>query len=378
MVSLGKQEKVNEKYKNIVLFGSTGNGKSTTGNLILNDGNPDGEKHFKESDDMGSCTLDMNYKDNSELKLRVIDLPGTGDTRVTGEVIDNKHKRLTEIVVSFDGNSTNQIDTFLIVVQATPRLSTIKSDLDKFISLFGEVGLKSLIIIIIETNERSKKKNDDDFLNELKKMDEINDILKSGKNLDSFDPADWYLRWDNFEPRENQIEELLARINKVEPYTHEKFQIALKEIEERMNAKLEVAKAEERKKLNELHKEESALKDAEIKKLEEKYILEKKENEIKIREATNNNNMIMEMMRMFRQSIDDNNRQTSEFLKGVTASMNNMNNKYDELQRKTLETASNNIRNPVIKVDEKKVDIKDVKKDAKKNSKVDKNKNKKK
>ncbi len=62
--------------------------------------------------------------------------------------------------------------------------------------------------------------------------------------------SNFYVRWDNKKPRENQEETLMQKISYIkEGYTHEKFVKAQEEIQQRLKAAIDAKVAEETKKI---------------------------------------------------------------------------------------------------------------------------------
>jgi len=99
--------------KKIILIGSTGNGKSTLANVLLNK-NDNFEEVFKESEGSVSETrniqiekaeIDLDKKGNEKLELVIIDTVGIGDTKLTTQGVLYK---LAE-AASHMGEGLNQI-----------------------------------------------------------------------------------------------------------------------------------------------------------------------------------------------------------------------------------------------------------------------------
>lgn len=70
---------------------------------------------------------------------------------------------------------------------------------------------------------------DEELGKQMAGWEEINRIIGEAKG-EEFN-ANWYVRWDNEEPRKNQLNELLQKVGKIPPYTHEMFIAAQKEIQ---------------------------------------------------------------------------------------------------------------------------------------------------
>jgi len=71
---------------------------------------------------------------------------------------------------------------------------------------------------------------------EFKELTEVVRILKEGKKEDINE--NWLCVWDNINPKQGQEEELFRKIDKLEPYTHEKFIEAEREVKARIDKKV--------------------------------------------------------------------------------------------------------------------------------------------
>ncbi|CAB4434764.1 unnamed protein product [Rhizophagus irregularis] len=101
------------EVRNILLIGRTGGGKSTLGNVLIN--NNDFEEVFKESDGSVSATKNIDEKlveidvsrDGSEkVEYRIIDTIGIGDTKLTAQGVLT---RLAEIANRVKSEGLNHI-----------------------------------------------------------------------------------------------------------------------------------------------------------------------------------------------------------------------------------------------------------------------------
>lgn len=102
------------------------------------------------------------------------------------------------------------------MTKCDPRASNLKGDLEHIRNLFGSVAFKSLILLIIHHSNHPF--SDQEVYNALQSMTEIKTIIAEGTKK-SFS-KDIYERWDNIEPKPNQLQNLMKKINKLEPYTH--------------------------------------------------------------------------------------------------------------------------------------------------------------
>lgn len=309
-------ERIGELYKNYVLVSSTGSGKSTTGNKLVD------KKVFKESDEFISCTSDISYYESHRLKSRIIDVIGFDDNRIEEKQVENILGKLTENVVSWTGHTTNQIDGFILVQKANPRMSTFKNDIEKMKDLFGAISLKSTVVIAIETT--NQRMSDEKFYEQISKMEEIIKQLEEGKGKKFGE--DWIIRWDNFLPHENQEEKLFNSLKKVEPYTHQKFLDAQEEIKERMREKIKKEVEKETEKIKRDFANDKEKQQKEIDAMILKFNDEKKRNEDALKKAADYSSAIMSSMQ--------------EMLKQNNENFRLMMNQMNEARRQEMEFRS--------------------------------------
>ena len=102
----------NTDKKGVIILGETGVGKSNLGNFLIK------SQNFKTSSSTNSETQQIAYGESNE--IIVIDSPGTNDSSLDDEEIEEKH--LIDIVKAF--KQAKYLNTILILLNyQQPRLS---------------------------------------------------------------------------------------------------------------------------------------------------------------------------------------------------------------------------------------------------------------
>lgn len=260
--------------RNIVFLGTTGSGKSSTCNTIMNEVIGDSKAYFEVGEEVNSCTRILQNETLPRIGIQLIDTPGFGDTRLGERQIDLIIKELTGKVSNPRHDITGMIDCICLVLRLTPRAQTFKSDLDHLSNLFGTISFKSLIILLIDEKKRPAEQLLKDMCNP--ELETIK-ILQAGCKKDHL--ADWFLCWDNERHRPGQLDELLKRARAVEPYTNAKFIEAQKEIQQRIDDRASAQLKEYKERLEREHKDNTAKIEEEFEK--EKAKIEIERNELK-------------------------------------------------------------------------------------------------
>ena len=255
------------KIKNILFVGSTGSGKSTTCNTIsrLNPG------PFIVSHDVSSCTSQLQEHICPEERIKIIDMPGFQDNTKTEKHIDQIFRQIILKLADPTGESTNSIDAFVLVCKLNPRPQTLKKDLDRMKQLFGTVSLKSLILLVIHDPKETAKKSN--FLSQLAEMHEIVKLIREGKEEQPHDG--WFCTWDNFCPLGGQQEELIRKIERLEPYTYRKYLESEKEVKVLIDEKLRKEMEKEIARASKDHENDQILRRHHIQEIERKYAEER-------------------------------------------------------------------------------------------------------
>jgi hypothetical protein len=163
----------------------------------------------------------------------VIDTIGFGDLRMPESHVDDIITQITTNMINFDGGGTNSIDAFVLVTKCTPRATTLKPDIEHLINLFGSVVLKSVVILLITEGNYCEEV----IRGEILKMNEVVNILKSQRNDQV---KDWFVHWDNFKPKPNQVQNLMLAVSKLRPYVSLDYINSRPEINDRIDKNINI------------------------------------------------------------------------------------------------------------------------------------------
>ncbi|CAG8643494.1 401_t:CDS:2, partial [Paraglomus brasilianum] len=136
------------QYRNILLIGRTGNGKSTLANVLVNK-EGEFEEFFKEGHGSASETRKISDKvfEVDGVKYRIIDTPGLGDTKLTkietlqeiAKVYDKVKDGLSQILFVNNGKFTpEEIETYNILKEIlfdeniTKYTTIVRTNFDSF------------------------------------------------------------------------------------------------------------------------------------------------------------------------------------------------------------------------------------------------------
>jgi len=236
----------------------------------------------------------------------------------------------------------NQIDAFILVAKCTPRASTLKSDLDHFRNLFGTIGFKSLIIVFIF--QGANVPDDQKILNSFKAMPEVTNILKEGKEQEP--TPDWYCTWDNITPLVNQKANLLTKIEKLEPYTHQKFLKAQEEMKKRIDKNVQEKVQQETKRLTKEFKNDQAKLQTELQKLNVALENERIQNQKALDQARKDQETLAnqlkngnseQILQCFREMTQAQNTESQKLMEYFQTSGNSQNVTYQNLFKQVTE-----------------------------------------
>ena len=158
--------------KGVIILGETGVGKSNCGNFLIKN-----QQQFKISSSTNSETQQINYGESNE--IIVIDSPGTNDTSLDDEEIEEKH--LIEIVKAF--KEAKYLNTILILLNyQQPRLSrNLKIMIKLFCSVFKiSFFIKHLGIVFTRCFDEDGRPNEEELKQKRNEWDkELKQIIKS-------------------------------------------------------------------------------------------------------------------------------------------------------------------------------------------------------
>ncbi|XP_059176729.1 uncharacterized protein LOC131956289 [Physella acuta] len=140
----------------VIIFGKTGNGKSSTGNAIL------GEKGFEASDSAKPHTLASAYKIviHGNKRIKIADTPGL-QNRNTAEEIENISEQLPMAMSFFP----NGIHVMLLVVKYGNRFTEEEINTVEILkACFGEDFLRDRVIIVVTFGDNFDTEHEEDNL----------------------------------------------------------------------------------------------------------------------------------------------------------------------------------------------------------------------
>jgi GTP-binding protein EngB required for normal cell division len=201
-----------EPKKKLVFIGQVGNGKSSTGNKLC------GEGVFTVGNDINRVTTEIEKAYCADYAL--VDCPGFGDPA-------NEAFFLTKFLeFKTDFLQLAPVDAFILVIKFGQDISNSFLDASQqFIKAFGTTGLKSLMILCIQSSEK-RFYSESEFEKIILDSDGYLFLLEKNKNMNV--P---YCKWDNFKEYKDQENCFKKNLNKLSAYTHDDTQFAFNLIE---------------------------------------------------------------------------------------------------------------------------------------------------
>ena len=206
------------RKKNLILIGQFGMGKSSTGNTLLKD---TFEVAFSVGHQAKPKTAKMELK--SSEKYNIIDCPGFGDSEDPYRFFKNYINQ--ESIVS----NIIPINGILLVTKFTDGVSnSLLNAAQDFYSIFGNDGLKCLVILCIKINDKSTL-SDDEFKKKL--YDSNGYKYLSEKKSHTNIP---FCVWDNNNPLKNQEANLNERLNSLEIFDLRALKFSIQNVENKI------------------------------------------------------------------------------------------------------------------------------------------------
>jgi len=196
----------NSKTTNLILLGNTGNGKSSTGNSIL------GHEIFLASDSGESVTgnIDHGQVERKGRVLNVVDTPGLNDTRCqdlaeAATLTLDYMKRGIEFC-------PEGYDALILVLKYGNRFTHEERQVLSLLSVFlGKDWIRDNCVVIFTNGDSFAKK----YKNKATGLKEYCKNQKSGLKELLDECKSRVVMFDNLEPSESQVDELLEIVDKL-------------------------------------------------------------------------------------------------------------------------------------------------------------------
>jgi hypothetical protein len=186
--------------KTFLLIGRIGNGKSTTGNKLLN------KDAFTRGSRMDPITKQVQYEISADNKLMIFDCPGFGDVNdqlLFLEAFKNSKSAL---------DSNSQVEGIILVVKFDKDQSNgFTGAVKEFLSAFSSMSIKSLMLLCIQGNNEliySQREFEGVLYNS-----EGYQFLKARNNNNDIP----YCLWDNFNEYFEQTQNFNSAISRLQP-----------------------------------------------------------------------------------------------------------------------------------------------------------------
>ena len=139
--------------KNVIVFGKTGSGKSSLGNVLLGRYEYDGEDGFVVSNSKESCTKAPVNKKNIARKINYYDTVGSFDTvfyKETVGVLEGNIQVLKDIIEIWKTVGPSGLNVILFTLTFSERLNSLEAKLARFVGtkLFGGNANNRILLIM--------------------------------------------------------------------------------------------------------------------------------------------------------------------------------------------------------------------------------------
>lgn len=196
------------KHTNLILIG---NGKSTTGNKLLN------EKYFQSSQILGDR---IQIKEGNEFKIVIFPNFGVQDKTKTFRSAVNMGIYSQIYDISSDSNHFGIVMVVQFYNKESERFLDLAND---FLEYFESTAIKSLLIVCIQIGNIQYSDN------------EFQDILFNSEGYKLLKENNGgthlnFMLWDNFNPYDGQYDTFRSKLSKVTSYNEEMLMILHKKL----------------------------------------------------------------------------------------------------------------------------------------------------